>query len=95
VDTLSKWPSPARPTGRRFRTLYCERAFARWARALGERGICNAVHGVLAARPPPATSNTDRSPMNALACARDAVIDDVAWYNSKAVSAPATSASYS
>nr|WP_309484135.1 hypothetical protein [Pseudarthrobacter sp. NS4] len=60
----------------------------RWLRSLGERGILNAVHGVLVARPP--TSTFDHRPDTAertrlRAAQRDAVIEEVTRYNPEAV----------
>jgi muramoyltetrapeptide carboxypeptidase LdcA involved in peptidoglycan recycling len=60
----------------------------RWVRALGERGILNAVHGVLVARAP--SSNFDYRPepderARLRAAQRDAVIDVVTRYNPEAV----------
>ena len=60
----------------------------RWVRALGERGILSAVHGVLVARAP--TSNFEYRPepderARLRAAQRDAVIDVVTRYNPEAV----------
>ena len=60
----------------------------RWVRSLGERGVLNAVHGVLVARAP--TSNFESRPepgerSRLRAAQRDAVIGEVARYNPEAV----------
>jgi muramoyltetrapeptide carboxypeptidase LdcA involved in peptidoglycan recycling len=60
----------------------------RWVRALGERGILNAVHGVLVARAP--TSNFEHQPepderARLRDAQRDAVIEEVTRYNPEAV----------
>ncbi len=60
----------------------------RWVRALGERGILNAVDGVLVARPPTSSSGhrpgaAERSRLRA--AQRDTVIDGITRYNSRAV----------
>ncbi|QOD04317.1 S66 peptidase family protein [Pseudarthrobacter sp. BIM B-2242] len=60
----------------------------RWVRALGERGILNAVHGVLVARAP--TSNFEHQPepderTRLRDAQRDAVIEEVTLYNPEAV----------
>ena len=60
----------------------------RWVRALGERGILAAVDGILVARPPVSTptaipSAEERARLRA--AQRDAVISEVARYNSEAV----------
>lgn len=60
----------------------------RWVRSLGERGILNAVHGVLVARAP--TSNFEHRPepderSRRRAAQRDAVLGEVSRYNPEAV----------
>ena len=60
----------------------------RWVRSLGERGILNAVNGVLIARAP--TSNFEHRPAlearsRLRAAQRDAVIAEVTRYNPEAV----------
>lgn len=60
----------------------------RWVRALGERGILNAVHGVLVARAP--TSNFEHQPepderARLRDAQRDVVIEEVTRYNPDAV----------
>lgn len=61
---------------------------ARWVRALGERGILEAVEGVLVARPP--TSDHDLRPepqerARLRAAQRDVIIEQVSLYNPRAV----------
>ncbi|TFD50323.1 LD-carboxypeptidase [Cryobacterium sp. Hh11] len=61
----------------------------RWVRALGERGVLNAVAGVLVARPPVSELNSavplaiERARLRAVQ--RDTIIEQVARYNSEAV----------
>lgn len=61
----------------------------RWVRALGERGVLNAVAGVLVARPPVSELNSavplaiERARLRAVQ--RDTIIEQVAQYNSEAV----------
>jgi len=61
----------------------------RWVRALGERGVLEAIAGVLVARPPvselhsPVPSAKERSELRA--AQRDVVIEQIGRYNSDAV----------
>ncbi|WP_258805942.1 S66 family peptidase [Pseudarthrobacter sp. NS4] len=60
----------------------------RWVRSLGERGVLNAVHGVLVARAP--TSNFEYRPepderSRLRAAQRDAILEEVTRYNPEAV----------
>ena len=61
----------------------------RWVRALGERGLLEAVAGVLVARPPVSKLNSPVPPSHARACLRaaqrDTIIEQVTRYNPDAV----------
>lgn len=61
----------------------------RWVRALGERGVLDAVAGVLVARPPVSELHSPVPPAAARsslrAAQRDAVIEQIARYNADAV----------